>query len=194
MASDSADSILGHSGGNGDGLCPREGECLGGDAGDTADGAGGSRRREAAVSAGGSAARGAGGLARVGVHRCLGTGAFGSGCSLFAGEWTCAAWVRTVVPARGGVVALGRGSSHGAGDLAERAGTRRGRGGSRCGAMQALAAVRLLRGLKYTYKKERKPRRWRCVTRSGARPVGTDFLIPLISVRPMAKNASRLLV
>lgn len=62
MASDSADSILEHSGGNGDGLCPREGECFGGDAGGTADGAGGSRRREAAVRASGSAARGAGSL------------------------------------------------------------------------------------------------------------------------------------
>lgn len=37
----------------------------------------------------------------MGVHRCLGTGAFGSGCSLFAGGWTCVGWVRTVVAARG---------------------------------------------------------------------------------------------
>lgn len=64
------------------------------------------------------------------------------------------------------------------------------RGGSRWAAVQALAAVRLLRDLKYMYKRGGEAAEVPVVNpqRSGARPLGTDFFIRFISVRPIAKN------
>lgn len=73
-------------------------------------------------------------------------------------------WARTAVPARGlprqphrcigaGGGGAGTGESARGRAPAGPAGARRGRGGSRWGALQALAAVRLLSGLKYTYKR-----------------------------------------
>lgn len=63
-------------------------------------------------------------------------------------------------------------------------------GGSRWAAVQALAAVRLLRDLKYMYKRGGEAAEVPVVNpqRSGARPLGTDFFIRLISVSPIAKN------
>lgn len=63
-------------------------------------------------------------------------------------------------------------------------------GGSCWAAVQALAAVRLLRDLKYMYKRGGEAAEVPVVNpqRSGARPLGTDFFIRLISVSPIAKN------
>lgn len=64
-----------------------------------------------------------------------------------------------------------------------------GGGCSPWGAPQALAAVRLLRALKYKKGEE-------AAAVAVCNPQRTDFFIyiPLISVRPMGRNVSRLLV